>query len=43
MKVTDKQSGSKLLYIKLINDLLEVAIEKSEHGEKINLSLPGKR
>ena len=24
--ITDKQSGSKLLYIKLINDLLEVAI-----------------
>ena len=30
--VTDKNSGSKLLYIKLINDLLEILIEKREHG-----------
>ena len=30
---TDKNSGSKLLYIKLINDLLEIIIEKREHGE----------
>ena len=30
--VSDKNSGSKLLYIKLINDLLEILIEKREHG-----------
>lgn len=38
--ITDKQSGSKLLYIKLINDLLEVAIEKGEQdNEQIALHL----
>ena len=38
-KVTDKQSGSKLLYIKLINDILEVVIEQREHGDKLELIL----
>ena len=37
--MTDKQSGSKLLYIKLINDILEVVIEQREHGDKLELIL----
>ena len=38
--VTDKNSGSKLLYIKLINDLLEILIEKREHGNLLWKRVP---
>lgn len=39
VKVSDKNSGAKLLYVKLTNDLLDILIQKQETGDDEHIDI----